>query len=138
MLDEHTVEKNGKAISLKVVFFYLVMLVPAVALIAVLGIFILGYFVTSVMQSPATLDQAPSVIQMLHAIGIPLARARDVRLQQRDCVEFDPETLYRPRPGRYRFNNVEFSTILSFDRQGMRLSDEPAGGASDGASTPDA
>jgi lysophospholipase L1-like esterase len=126
MRNGQTVEKVRKAIGWKVAFFYLVILVPSVALSAVLGIFILGFWVTSVLQSPTTFEQAPAVIQMLTR-SVYRWHARVMWQQQADCVEFDAETLYRPRPGRCRFNNVEFSTILSFDQNGVRVSDEPIG-----------
>lgn len=54
-------------------------------------------------------------------------RHRSIWQAQSDCIVFDEDLFYKPRPGPCEFKNVEFSTILTFDGMGFRqsgLSDE--------------
>ncbi len=48
-----------------------------------------------------------------------------------ECVLFDPDLLYRPRPGSCVFENAEFNTTMHFDAQGARVTPPPVSAAGD-------
>ncbi|MGA6826479.1 SGNH/GDSL hydrolase family protein [Nitrospira sp. NS4] len=58
--------------------------------------------------------------------------ARDVYERQRaiwqaqiGCIEFDEVLFYKPRPGKCVFDNIEYSTVLTFDTHGFRQTSFP-------------
>jgi hypothetical protein len=53
------------------------------------------------------------------------ARQRSFWQSQSNCIEFDEILFYKPRPGRCDFNNLEFSTVLTFDSKGFRQTSSP-------------
>lgn len=53
--------------------------------------------------------------------------SRNIWQTQPDCVVFDPEVIYKPKPGVCRFDNVEFKTVLNFSAEGRYTGNKPAG-----------
>lgn len=46
---------------------------------------------------------------------------------QAECVEFDPQLIYKPKLGRCQFDNVEFKTTLNFAADGRATGPKPPG-----------
>jgi hypothetical protein len=52
---------------------------------------------------------------------------RNILQAQPECVEFDEDLIYKPRDGTYRFDNVEFKTVLNFSPEGRYTGAKPKG-----------
>lgn len=119
--------------SMRVVLRNVLMLLPSALLLGVVVLVFLGYRVTAVLRQPALYGDASPVVQTL--TRAVYWRTRTHWQMNRECAEFDPELLYRPRPGRCEFGNAEFSTTMNFDERGARRTPVPAATA-DGRSRP--
>lgn len=97
---------------------------PSALLLGTVVLVFFGYRVTAVLRQPALYDDAGSVVQTLSRAVY--WRTRTHWQMVRECAEFDPELLYRPRPGKCVFRNAEFSTIMHFDERGARRTPAPA------------
>ena len=53
--------------------------------------------------------------------------ARSLWQNKSDCVDFDPEVIYKPKLGACQFDNVEFRTTLNFSPEGRFTGNKPAG-----------
>lgn len=53
--------------------------------------------------------------------------ARSLWQNKRDCVDFDPELIYKPKLGACQFDNVEFRTTLNFSAEGRFTGNKPSG-----------
>jgi len=93
---------------------------PAVRITAAFLMAAIGYLcVTLLVYFSALL-----LLQKGVALDIPWIRPvqenlyhggiRRIWQNQPDCVEFDPELVYRPREGKCRFRNAEFDTEMTF------------------------
>jgi lysophospholipase L1-like esterase len=47
--------------------------------------------------------------------------------RQIECVDFDAELIYKPKPGTCKFNNPEFKTTLNFSAEGRFTGKKPEG-----------
>lgn len=52
-------------------------------------------------------------------------RQRSIWQAQSNCIMFDEVLFYKPRPGTCVFDNVEYSTVLTFDTHGFRQTARP-------------
>lgn len=53
-------------------------------------------------------------------------RQRSIWQAQSHCIEFDEVLFYKPRPGKCKFDNIEYSTVLTFDSKGFRRTSLPS------------
>lgn len=52
---------------------------------------------------------------------------RNLWQRQIECVDFDAELIYKPKPGTCKFNNPEFRTTLNFSAEGRFTGKKPEG-----------
>jgi hypothetical protein len=108
---------------------YAALLAPTVFLAALVALVALGAAVTGVLRDPARFADAPRLIQKLTKAVYWHTRRHWHTVPE--CVLFDPELLYRPRPGSCVFENAEFSTTMHFDARGARVTPTPAPAAAE-------
>lgn len=113
---------------------YAALLAPTAFLGALVVLVALGAAVTGVLRDPAHFADAPGLIQKLTKAVYWHTRRHWHTVPE--CVLFDPELLYRPRPGSCVFENAEFSTAMHFDARGARVTPTPAPAANDESSLP--
>lgn len=95
------------------------MLAPTALLAALLMLLGASLWVTAILRDPSRLASAPTFMQQLTRSAYWRTRAHWPAVP--DCAIFDPDLLYRPRPGRCTFQNPEFITTLNFDDIGARF-----------------
>jgi len=103
---------------------YALMLTPASVLSVLVVLVAAGVAVTKILREPSQFADAPQVIQTLTRAVYWHTRKHWHTIP--DCVQFDTELLYRPRPGECVFENAEFRTVMHFDERGARLTPDPA------------
>jgi hypothetical protein len=110
--------------------FWSVVFIPAVSACALLLLMGTAGLVIHITRDANAFTRTVVPLQQL---------ARDVYERQRSilhaqtrCIVFDEVLFYKPRPGKCIFDNVEYSTVLTFDSNGfrqtslpMRLDDKP-------------
>lgn len=102
---------------------YALMLIPALVLSVLVVLVVAGASVTGILRDPARFADAPRVIRTLTRAVYWHTRKHWHTIP--DCVQFDAELLYRPRPGECVFENAEFRTVMHFDERGARLTPNP-------------
>ena len=113
---------------------YAALLAPTAFLAALVALVALGAAVTGVLRDPEHFDDASELVRKLTKAVYWHTRRHWHTVPE--CVLFDPELLYRPRPGSCLFENAEFSTTMHFDAQGARVMPLPAPAADDESSMP--
>lgn len=98
---------------------YALLCAPAVVLVALIGLIGVGSVVARVLNEPARFTDASFTIQKLSKAAYWHTRRHWHTIPE--CVVFDRELLYRPRPGACIFENAEFRTTMHFDSGGARL-----------------
>jgi hypothetical protein len=106
---------------------YALLVLPSVALIALLSLLAAGAWVSAILQGSARFEDAPAPIQKLAVTSSFRTRAEWVT--RPDCAIFDHDLLYKPRPGTCDFREVEFATTQHFDDRGFRATVEPNRGS---------
>lgn len=103
--------------------FWSVVLLPAVIACALLFLIATAGVVIHIINDAEAFSRAVAPLQEL---------ARDVYQRQRSiwqaqstCIMFDEVLFYKPRPGTCLFENVEYSTELTFDSHGFRQTSSP-------------
>ncbi len=94
------------------------LLTPAFVLIALIALVATGAWVTAILHEPARIADAPALIRTLTRAAYWHTRTHWHTVPE--CVVFDPDLLYRPRPGSCVFANAEFRTTMHFDARGAR------------------
>src|SRR5262245_21935930 len=102
---------------------YALLLMPAACLAGLVVLVGIGAWVASILRDPAGYAEAPAAIQTLTRATYWHTRRHWHTVPE--CVQFDEELLYRPRPGSCTFENAEFRTTLHFDAHGARLTPAP-------------
>jgi len=108
---------------------YAILLAPTALLTALVALVVLGALVTGVLRDPSRFGNAPELVRKLTKAVYWHTRTHWHTVPE--CVLFDRELLYRPRPGSCMFENAEFSTAMHFDSQGARVTPAPAPAAGD-------
>jgi hypothetical protein len=108
---------------LKKVAFWSVVLVPAVIASALVLWIATAAYIIHIIWDAKAYSQAALPLQQV-ARGV-YSSQQSVWQSQRECIVFDEVLFYKPRPGRCEFNNVEFSTVLTFDSNGFRKTSSP-------------
>jgi hypothetical protein len=108
---------------LKKAAFWSVVFLPGMIACGLLLLFATAGFVIYISRDAEAFTRAVGPFQKL---------ARDVYERQRSiwqaqshCIVFDEVLFYKPRPGKCEFNNIEFSTVLTFDKKGFRQTSPP-------------
>ncbi len=99
------------------------MLVPTVALLALVAVVYFGTSAAMIIQHPNRIAQASPFILKLARTAYQRTRTDWQTLAS--CAVFDPELLYRPRPGSCAFRNSEFATMIHFGDDGSRVTFAP-------------
>jgi hypothetical protein len=108
---------------IRTAFKYGILVAPSVFLLGLVVMVGLGAWVTSILREPAFFSQAPILVQKMTRAVYWHTRTHWHTIPQ--CVMFDQELLYRPRPGSCEFRNAEFRTVMHFDESGARRLPEP-------------
>jgi hypothetical protein len=107
----------------KKVAFWSVVLFPAVVACALVFLIATATYVIHISRDSEAYTRAPVPFQQLARIVYSNLRA--FWQAQSHCILFDEVLFYKPRPGRCDFNNLEYSTILTFDNKGFRKTSPP-------------
>lgn len=94
------------------------MFLPTALAGLLLMLVVIGTWVSAILNSPEMYVDAPRIIQNFTRSLYWQARTDWQGIPE--CAQFDPVTLYRPRPGQCRFRNAEFDTVMRFDFAGAR------------------
>lgn len=113
---------------------YALMLVPALVLSVLVVLVATGASVAGILRDPARFADAPRVIQTLTRAAYWHTRRHWHTIPE--CVQFDAELLYRPRPGECLFENAEFRTTMHFDERGARLTPDAVQAGADTPTLP--
>jgi hypothetical protein len=108
---------------LKKIAFWSVLLFPAGIACALLLLITTAAYVSHISRDTQAYTGAVVPLQQLARILYSLERS--FWQSQANCIEYDEMLFYKPRPGRCDFNNVEFSTVLTFDSKGFRKTSTP-------------
>lgn len=103
---------------------YAVLLTPVTFLAATILTVVAGFQVAGVLSKSDRFQSAPRIIQKLTRAVYQNVRTHWQIMDE--CIEFDAEVLYRPRPGLCRFKNAEFDTSMHFDENGFRRTLSPS------------
>jgi hypothetical protein len=108
---------------LKKVAFWSVVLFPAVIACAFVLLIVAAVYIIHISRDAEAYTRAVVPLQQLarHVYSRQLALWQS----QMHCTVFDEVLFYKPRPGRCEFNNIEFSTVLTFDSKGFRQTSPP-------------
>lgn len=86
----------------------------------------------SLMSAAFFLNWAGSVIEVwpvnLYQQYIYTRTTRNVWQYQKQCISADPDLIYVPPTGSCEFSNMEFDTVLNFDRNGRFVPDRAVNG----------
>ena len=119
---------------IKTLLKYALLLTPAAVLTGLIALIATGGWVTSILRDPARFSDAPKVVQMMTRAVYWHTRKHWHTVPE--CVQFDSELLYRPRPGECVFENAEFRTVMHFDERGARRTPVPAPSSADTSPKP--
>src|SRR5688572_24320079 len=108
---------------LKKLAYWSVVLSPAVILCALLLLFATAAYIIHISRDAEAFNRAVRPLQEL-AIRV-YYNQRSYWRAQSGCILFDELLLYKPRPGVCKFDNLEFSTVLTFDSRGFRQTPPP-------------
>lgn len=111
--------------ALKKWLFWAVLLLPAALLCLLVLLMVTAVLVIHVSLDAKAFDRSVAPLRQL-ARDVH-ERQRSIWQAQRDCILFDEVLFYKPRPGRCGFKNIEYSTVLTFDSNGYRLTGLPKG-----------
>lgn len=115
--------------SIRRALHYALLLTPAALLVGLVLLVGAGAWVTAILREPARYPDSPALVRTLTRAAYWHTRRHWHTVPE--CVEFDRDLLYRPRPGSCVFENAEFRTTLRFDGRGARRTPPPAA-ATDG------
>jgi hypothetical protein len=108
---------------LKKVVFWSVVILPSVMVGAfALLIAIAAYEIHIIRDAEA---YARAAVPFQKVARDVYTRQRSIWQAQSHCIVFDEVLFYKPRPGKCEFNNIEFSTVLTFDNRGFRKTSPP-------------
>ena len=102
---------------------YALLLTPVTVLCALVALVALGAWVTAILREPARFADAPALVRTLTRAAYWHTRTHWQMVRQ--CVEFEDDVLYRPKPGSCEFANAEFRTTMHFDGSGARRTPLP-------------
>lgn len=108
---------------IKTLLKYALLLTPGTVLTVLILLVAGGAWVASILRDPARFHDAPKVVQMMTRAVYWHTRKHWHTVPE--CVQFDTELLYRPRPGECVFENAEFRTVMHFDERGARRTPVP-------------
>lgn len=109
---------------------YAILLAPTGVLAVLLIVVGLGAWVSAILREPARYPDSPALVRTLARSSYWYTRTHWHTVPQ--CVQFDDELLYRPRPGECLFENAEFRTFMHFGEDGTRAT--PSAGSAETAS----
>lgn len=104
--------------------FWLLLLLPSMGAGVLLALFATALVVVHITYEEEAFKGAPTMFQEL-ARDV-YERQRSIWQAQKECIVFDEVLFYKPKAGRCAFNNVEFSSLLSFDEHGFRQTISPS------------
>lgn len=117
---------------IKRVLLWGLVLVPALMVCVIVLLMLTAFMVIQITRDDEAFAKAGKPLQAL-ARDV-YERQRAIWQAQKECIVFDEVLFYKPRAGECVFNNVEFSTTLTFDEKGFRRSSSPAGQDGKGSS----
>jgi len=106
----------------KVVFWSVVLLPPVIACAFVLLFATAAYEIRIIRDAEA---YTRAVVPFQKLARDVYSRQRSIWQAQSHCIVFDEVLFYKPRPGKCELNNIEFSTVLTFDSRGFRKTSPP-------------
>lgn len=108
---------------------YALLFSPAGFLVGLLALLVIAAWISALLNNVSRFETSPRLIQGL--TRSVYVSTRTIWQSRHECVEFDADTLYRPRPGNCRFSNAEFDTSMHFDALGIRVTAVPQMAASE-------
>ncbi len=108
---------------LKKAAFWSVVFLPGVISCGLLLLISTAAFVIYISRDAVAFTQA--VVPFQELARDVYERQRSIWQAQSHCIVFDEVLFYKPRPGKCEFNNIEFSTVLTFDSQGFKQTSPP-------------
>lgn len=108
---------------LRSALFWSVVLLPAAIACAVLLLIATAGVVIHITNDAEAFSRA--VVPLQELARDVYQRQRSIWQAQSSCIMFDEVLFYKPRPGTCVFDNVEYSTVLTFDSNGFRQTSPP-------------